>query len=316
MRTGTGTRTFAALTLLVGLVAALAGCGGASTAGGPEKPLIAKDTLGSAIVIPKTAPQKIISLGATDSEILAALGVGDRVIGVDAYTDYPPAMATKPRVSDQNGLPVVEQIVALKPDLVLGYGGEVGQYERQLLQAHLTVVDLPATDLNGSLNEMLLVGQLVHAEPAAHTLVSGLRARIAAVQNKVKGQPAVSVYMEVDDSNLSAPYVFGGGSFGNDLITDAGGSNIFGGDTTNSGYPTESAEAIIKANPAVIILTEDPHYGGDPSKVGQRPGWSAIDAVKNGRVYQMNPDLFQRPGPRMVDGLEQLAKLLHPSLFG
>lgn len=308
-------RIFLALTLLASLIAALAGCGGGATATGPEQPVIATDTLGTTIVIPKQAPQKIISLGATDSEILAALGVTGRVIGVDAYTDYPPAMAAKPKVSDQNGLPIVEQIIALKPDLVLGYGGEVGQYERQLLQAHLNVVDLPATDLNGSLNEMLLVGQLVHAESAAHTLVNGLRARIAAIQNKVKGQPSVSVYMEADDSNPEAPYVFGGGSFGNDIITDAGGINIFGTDTTNSGYPTESAEAIIAANPAVIILTEDPRYGGDPSKVAQRPGWSAIDAVKNGRVYQLNPDLFQRPGPRVVDGLEQLAKLLHPSLF-
>ncbi|HEY7832345.1 MAG TPA: ABC transporter substrate-binding protein [Ktedonobacterales bacterium] len=312
----TGTRPLAALALVAGLLAVLlAGCGGAATASGPEKPLIATDTLGTTITIPKTAPQKIISLEASDSEILAALGATDRVIGVDTYTDYPAAMAAKPKVADQNGLPIVEQIVALKPDLVLGYGGEVGQYERQLLQAHLNVVDLPATDLNGSLNEMLLVGQLIHADAAARTLVNSLRARIAAVQNKVKGQPTVTVYMEADDSNPSAPYVFGGGSFGNDVITDAGGTNIFGGDATNSGYPTESAEAIIKDNPAVIILTEDPRYGGDPSKVAQRPGWSTIDAVKNGQVYQLNSDLFQRPGPRVVDGLEQLAKLLHPAQF-
>lgn len=311
----TGTRRRAALTVFIGLLIGLAACGTASTPSGPEKPVIATDALGSAIVIPKAAPQKIISLGATDSEILGALKVSDRVIGIDSFTDYPPDIAAKPKVTDQNGLPVVEQIVALKPDLVLGYGGEVGQYERQLLQAHLTVVDLPATNLNGSLNEIVLVGQLVHAETTAHTVVDKLRQRIAAVQNKVKGQTPVRVYMEVDDSNPNAPYVFGGGSFGNDIITDAGGTNIFGGDTTNSGYPTESAEAIIKANPQVIVLTEDPHYGGDPSKVAQRPGWAAIDAVKNNRIFVLNPDLIQRPGPRVVDGLEQLARYLYPSLF-
>lgn len=315
MRTGLRRRAALALIPLAGLLIALAGCGGSSTASTPEKPVIATDTLGTTIVIPKAAPQKIISLGATDSEILGALNVTDRVIGVDSFTNYPPAIAAKPKVTDQNGLPVIEQIVALKPDLVLGYGGEVGQYEHQLLQAHLNVVDLPATDLAGSLNEMLLVGQLVHAEPAAEALVRGLRQRIAAVQDKVKTETPVSVYMEVDDSNPSAPYVFGGGSFGNDLITAAGGANIFGSDTTNGGYPTESAEAIIKANPQIIVLTEDPHYGGDPSQVAQRPGWAAIDAVKQGHVYQLNPDLLQRPGPRVVDGLEQLAKLLHPSLF-
>ncbi|HEV2235266.1 MAG TPA: ABC transporter substrate-binding protein [Ktedonobacterales bacterium] len=290
---------------------ALAACG--STASGP---LFAKDATGAAIAIPAKAPQKIISLGATDSEILGALNVTSRVIGVDAFTDYPADMAAKPKVTDENGRPNIEQIVALQPDLVLGYGREeTTAADLALRQAHIYVVDLPNLDLSGSLQEIRLVGQLVHEEAAANTLVSALTRRVDAVKAKVKGHPNVSVYMEADDSAPGKPYVFGGGSFGDEIIRDAGGTNIFATNTTNAGFPQVGDEAIIAANPQVIILTEDPNYGGNPADVAKRPGYTTVAAVKNARVYQLNTDLFQRPGPRAVDALEQLAKLLHPDLF-
>jgi nucleoside-diphosphate-sugar epimerase len=100
-----------------------------------------------------------------------------------------------------------------------------------------------------------------------------------------------------------------------EVIKLAGATNIFGSETSNSGYPEVSDERIIAANPAVIILTEDPAYGGDPQMVGKRPGWADLAAVKNGKIYALNPDLIQRPGPRLVDALEQVAKLLHPEVF-
>ncbi len=306
---------FAVAATLLAVVSTLAACGGTTGSPTAEQPLIKTDALHNAIVIPASSPQRIISLGATDSEILGALKVDSRVIGVDTFTDYPADLAAKPKVTDANGQPNVEQIIALKPDLVLGFGGEVGAAERQLVQAHVNVVDLPATDLTGALTDLRLVGQLVHAEATANALANDLQRRIDAVKAAVKGQPTVSVYMEADDSTPGKPYVFGGGTFGDELIRDAGGTNVFGSNSTNSGYPQVNDEAILAANPQVIILTEDPHYGGDPSQVAKRPGWSVVDAVKNGRVYQMNPDLFQRLGPRVVDGLEQLAKVLHPDQF-
>lgn len=291
---------------------ALAACGGNSSAG----PLFAKDATGATIVIPARAPQKIISLGATDSEILGALNVTSRVIGVDVFTDYPADIAAKPKVTDANGRPNIEQIVALQPDLVLGYGREeTTAADLALRQARLNVVDLPNLDLSGSLQEIRLVGQLVHEEAAANTLVNSLSMRVAAVKAKVKGKPTVSVYMEADDSTPGKPYVFGGGSFGDEIISDAGGKNIFAANKTNGGYPQIGDEAIIAANPQVIILTEDPTYGGNPADVAKRSGYATIAAVKNGRVYQLSTDLFQRAGPRAVDAVEQLAKLLHPDLF-
>lgn len=297
-------------------LASLAACGTSSSAAqGPEQPLIAKDANGTTITIPAAAPQRIVSLGATDSEILGALNVDSRVVGVDYYTDYPAALTAKPKVSNGNGDYNVEQIVALKPDLVLSFGGETTATDKQLLAAHLDVVDLPAGNLSESLTEMRLVGQLVHEEATANKLVDSLTQRIDAVKKKVASAPAVSVYMEADDSTPGKPFVFGGGSFGDELIRDAGGTNIFGGDTSNGGYPQVSDESVIAANPQVIVLTEDPNYGGNPQAVYQRNGWSGVSAVQNKRVYAISPDLVQRPGPRVVDGLEQLAKMLHPDLF-
>lgn len=312
------TRFVAPLVIVIAMLAMLmlAACGTSSTTtSAPEKPLLAKDANGTAITIPQQAPQHIVSLGATDSEILAALGAGSRVVAVDFYTDYPTDFAAKQKITDSSGTANIEAIVALKPDLVLSFGGETSATDKRLMTAHISVVDLPQMDLTGSLMEMRLVGQLIHAESQANTLVTSLQTRIDVVKKKVASAQPVSVYMEADYSTPGKPFVFGGGSFGDELIRDAGGANIFGSNTGNGGYPQVSDETVIAAHPQVIILTEDPNYGGQPQLVYQRHGWSSIPAVQSKHVYAITPDLVQRAGPRLVDGLEQLAKLLHPELF-
>jgi iron complex transport system substrate-binding protein len=197
---------------------------------------------------------------------------------------------------------------------VLSFGGETRTVDQQLEAVHLTVVDIPQLDLTGTLLEIRLIGQLIHADAVANRVVAGLQQRIDTVKKAVAGAPKVSVYMEVGYIAPTA-YVFGGTSFGDELIRDAGGTNVFGSDSANGGYPSVGEESIIAADPAVIVLTEDPTYGGNPSLVYQRKGWSVISAVQAHRVYALNPDESQRAGPRLVDALEQLARLLHPSLF-
>ena len=309
-------RLAALLALALSAMLLLAACGTASTStSAPETPLLAKDANGTAITIPQQAPQHIVSLGPTDSEILAALGAGSRVVAVDYYTNYPADFAAKQKITDSSGTANVEAIVALNPDLVLSYGGETSATDKKLLAAHIPVVDLPQMDLTGSLMEMRVVGQLIHAQSQADTLVSNLQKRIDAVKKKMAAAQPVTVYMETDYSTPGKPFVFGGGSFGDELIHDAGGTNIFGSNTSNGNYPQVSDESVIAANPQVIILAEDPNYGGQPQLVYQRHGWSTIPAVQNKRIYAITPDLVQRAGPRLVDGLEQLAKLVHPEMF-
>ena len=308
--------TLAALGLLLALAGALASCGTPAGASGHKKPVIAVDGDGVPIAIPARAPQRIISLEPSNSTILAALKVDARVIGVDVNTDYPADLVAKPKVTDANGKPNVEQIVALKPDLVLTYSNFTSDSDRLLRQAHIEVVAIPTSNLSGMLQDVLLVGQLVHAEATANAVVTGLRHRIDAVKAKVKVKElsVVSVYMEVGYSPGQV-YAFGGGTFADEMIRDVGGTNIFGSNTANSGYPQVSDESIIAANPQVIVLTEDPQYGGDPAQVPKRSGWSAISAVQNNRIYQISGDYTEQQSPRLVDGLEQLAKLLHPEAF-
>lgn len=301
--------------LILAMALALSACATtAAPATGPEQPLLARDSNGTAIVIPAQAPQRIVSLTPVDSEILGALHEQSAVVGVDYYTDYPADMAAKPKVTDANSTPNIEQIIALKPDLVLSYGHDtnsgVSHADTQLMAAHITVYDLPALDLEGSISEVRLIGQLTHAESAANTLATSMQNDISAVKAKVASAQKPTVYMELYYGN-GPTYVFGGGTFGDELIADAGGVNIFHGDTSGAGYPAVNNEAIIAANPQVIILTD----GATPAQVAARPGWSDIAAVKSGSIYSVDPNLTQRPGPRIITGLNDIAKDLHPSLF-
>jgi iron complex transport system substrate-binding protein len=310
--------TLLALALCLSLL--LGGCSvstGATTGQNPaptQTPLISTDAHGTAITIPAQAPQRIVSLTPGDSEMLAAVGVTSRVVGVDAFTNYPDDMASKTKISGSDGSPNVEQIIALNPDLVLSWGEFTTQADKALRQAHINVVSLPIEDLEGTLAEIRLVGQLTHTSSTADAVVKGLQTRIDAVKQKVAQAAPVTVYMEVGYSP-PPPYAVGGGSFENEVLQDAGGTNIFAAKTDNGGFPNVSVESIIAANPQAILLTEDPQYGGDVQQVYSRPGWSVIAAVKSHRVYNVNPDAISRPGPRLVDALEQIAKLLHPDLF-
>jgi ABC-type Fe3+-hydroxamate transport system substrate-binding protein len=293
----------------------LSACGpSAATTSNPEQPLLARDSNGTTIVIPKAAPQRIVSLTPVDSEILGALHAESRVVGVDYYTDYPADIAAKTKITDVNSTANIEQIIALKPDLVLSYGHEtnssVSHADTQLMAAHITVYDLPALDLEGSISEIRLIGQLIHSEKDANALADSMQSSINAVKEKVAGASKPTVYMELYYGN-GPTYVFGGGSFGDELIADAGGVNVFHTQTSGGGYPAVNNEAIIAANPQVIILTD----GDSAASVAKRPGWSAIAAVKNGMIFTIDPNLIQRPGPRIIQGLQAIARDLHPTLF-
>jgi iron complex transport system substrate-binding protein len=309
------------LVLLLALFALLAACGQSSptTTGGGSQPTptppVVNDYYGTPVVFPTSAPQRIISLVPSSSEILGALNLQNRVVGVDYYTAYPAALAKLPKVSDVNGKYNIEQIAILKPDLVLSYGGLTKQYDRQLQSLGLRVVDLPIANLEQMLQQILVVGRLTFTQSAAQVLVSSLRQQIDAIKKAVAGTTAPSAMMEIDDSAPGKPYVFGGGSYGDELLQDANGVNIFHSDTNNGGYPQVTDEAVIAANPQFVILTEDPSFGGDPAQVYKRANWGGIAALKLRQVYRINVNITQQAGPRLVEGLQCLAQLIHPHSF-
>jgi iron complex transport system substrate-binding protein len=297
-----------------------AACGGASsTSSSPTAtqatviPVL--DAYGTPISIPGSAPQRIISLVPNMSEILASLKLQDKVVGADYYTNYPAAMAAKSKISDANGKFNVESIVGLHPDLILSWGGQTQPIDPQLTKLGLHVIDLPTCNFTQLLPQIQLVGRITHTQKVANALVAQMQQQIEQIKAKVVGTTAEKVLLEVDDSTAGKPYVFGGGSFGDELLQDANGSNIFHSNTTNGGYPQVTDEAVIAANPQFVILTEDPLYGGKADAVYKRPNWSGIEALKMHQVYHLNSDILQRPGPRLVEGLQCVAQLLHADKF-
>ncbi len=314
------------LPLLALALLLLAGCGSGSTTGATATPVpsatatqtltaLTQDAYGVPIAYPTSAPQRIISLTPNISEILGVLHLEGRVVGIDYYTNYPADLTSLPKVSDVNGKYNVEQIVALKPDLVISYGQDTKQYDTSLQNVGIHVVDLPAGSLTLVLQEIVTVGKLTFTQATATTVVNQLQQQISQVKAAVAGQTAPKVMIELDDSTPGKPYVFGGGSFGDELVQDANGVNIFHANTTNGGFPQVTDEAVISDNPQFIVLTEDPAYGGDVNAVYKRPHWSGITALVMHQVYRINPNLVGRPGPRLVEGLQCLAQIIHPKQF-
>jgi iron complex transport system substrate-binding protein len=158
-----------------------------------------------------------------------------------------------------------------------------------------------------------VVGQLTGHDVT--DLIDSLEARVAAVDEKIAPISArPTVFYEIDATDASKPYSYGPGTFGDLLIQRAGGANLVTLAGITDAYPQVSLEQIVAANPSAIILG-DSMWGVTPEAVLARAGWDALDAVKNNQIFPFDDNMVSRPGPRLVDGLEQLAKLLHPELF-
>jgi iron complex transport system substrate-binding protein len=312
-------RIFVFMLLSFGLL--LAACGqtpsSSSTstpAAATSTPTVARDAYGTPITMPTTTPQRIVSLVPSTSEELAALGLESHIVAVDYYTDYPASLTSKPKISDANAKYDVEKIIRLKPDLILSYGAETKQYDSQLKSVGLNVVDLPLANFSQSLQQILLIGRLTSTQDAASKLYNQLQQQIDQIKTTVAGTTAPKTMIELDDTTPGKPYVFGGGSFGDNMLQLANATNIFHNDTSGQGFPQVTDEAIISANPQIIILT-DANYGGGVGAVYKRANWGGIDAVKSKQVYGVNSNLLSRPGPRLVQGLQCVAQIVHHDKF-
>jgi iron complex transport system substrate-binding protein len=260
------------------------------------------------------APRRIVSLAPSNTEILYAVGAGKQVVGRDSFSDYPPDAKSLKDIGGSNGKYDTEAIVALHPDLVLA--GEINTPElvSSLQQLGLTVYYLPnPTTLEGMFANLETVGQLTGHSSQAGTLVKSLQARVAVVDARIMPlNYAPTVYYELDATDPTKPYTAGPGTFVDLLMARAGGVNI--GKGLTSQWAQISLEQLVVSDPTIIILG-DSAYGTTSAAVKQRPGWSGLAAVKNGQIYPFDDNLVSRPGPRLVDGLEALAKLLHPEAF-
>jgi iron complex transport system substrate-binding protein len=257
--------------------------------------------------------QRVVSMAPSNTEILFAIGAGNQVVGRDTLSDYPEEAKKLPDIGSTFDQLNTEQIVSLKPDLVLAAEINTPEQVKQLEDLGLTVYYLknPVTleEMYGNLD---IVAQLTGHQKEAAALVDSLKKRVAAVDEKIAPLSSrFSVFYELDATDPAKPYTAGKGTFITQLIDRAGGYNIA---ADLDGYPQMSLEQVVAADPAFIILG-DARYGVSPESIAQRPGWENLSAVKNGNVLPFNDDLVSRPGPRLVDALEELAKLLRPGLF-
>ncbi|HQU36126.1 MAG TPA: cobalamin-binding protein [Anaerolineales bacterium] len=271
------------------------------------------DGLGREITL-ETTPQRIVSLAPSNTEILFAIGAGSQVVGRDEFSDYPAEAASIESIGGSFGEYNVEAIVALEPDLVLAAEINTPELVKQLEDLGLTVFYLknPVT-LEEMYVNLDVVGQLSGHDVTE--LIGSLEARVAAVDEKIAPISArPTVFYEIDATDAAKPYSYGPGTFGDLLIQRAGGANLVTLAGITDAYPQVSLEQIVAANPSVIVLG-DSMWGVTPESVLARAGWETLDAVKNNQIFTFDDNLVSRPGPRLVDGLEQLAKLLHPELF-
>jgi iron complex transport system substrate-binding protein len=275
-------------------------------------PLTLTDDAGRQVTI-GSAPSRIVSLAPSNTEIACALGACDQLVGVTDFDDYPAQVANVPDVVI-GAVVDIEKVVAADPDLVLAAGNEATPTTviDQLTNLGYPVLSLYPHDLEGVYDDISLVGKAIDAQAAAAALVSGLRAREEAVVSAVAGAERPRTFYEVGIFEGSI-YTAGEDSFLASLISLAGGEPVVG-DAASTAIQLED---LISADPELILLG-DASY--DPSitvdSVAARSGWGEMTAVKDGQIVVVLDDLvITRPGPRIVDGLEALAKAIHPELF-
>ena len=270
------------------------------------------DQLGRKVGL-EAIPQRIISLAPSNTEILFALGLADRVVAVTDYCNYPPEAIDKPSIGGFS-TPNIEEIIALSPDLVLATSRHEDQIIPQLEDKGITVFALNPETLDDVLASIALTGRITGAKANAAELVGEIQQRINTVTDKTAGLPLEqrpsTFYVLWHDPLKTA----GSGTLQDELIQKAGGTNIA---RETTGYANISLEVVVNENPAVIIAGTSHGSSDDQTYQFARTEsrLSGSDAHQSDRVYAIDSDLTSRAGPRIVNGLEEFANYIHPEIF-
>ena len=269
-------------------------------------PLTLIDDEGTSLTL-EAQPERVISLTPATTELLFALGAGDRLVGRTDFDDYPPEATELPAVATFTGV-LIEQVVDLEPDLVIAGGNNFtpeGDVER-MRDLDIPVLVVYAPDVDGVLADIRLVGQAVGAATTAESVVARIQQRIDEVEAAVVDEERPRVFYEIGNE----PEIYGPApdSFVADMVSRAGGDPIT---TTDPAVFSISLERLVDLDPEVIVLG-DAAYGVCPESVAGRAGWGAITAVSEGAVRPVDDIIVTRPGPRLGEGLAALALAIHP----
>jgi iron complex transport system substrate-binding protein len=303
--------------LLVASALAVAGCSsrqpgraGGSPAGAPGAgtpaagfPVTVKDDAGRTVTIAKK-PLRIVSLAPANTEIVYALGLFSELKGVTTYDDYPADAAKLPKMGDFT-TPNLEAIASAKPDVILVTGGVQADVVGKLEGTGAKVVVVDPQDLKGTYSAIAIVGKVLGATERASRVVSKMKSDAAGIAKMVASAPKAGCFVEIGWNPL---FTAGKGTLLDDLMSGAGGANV----VKEKGYVGYSAEQLLVDQPAVYLGTKSSI--GDVGALASRPGYSGLSAIKDGKVFSLDDNLVSRPGPRIVEGMREIAKALHPDL--
>lgn len=306
--------------LTIGMLAGCAGTTEKSTGGNQADsaktaatfPVTIMDALGNKVVI-KQRPTRIVSLMPSNTEIAYALGLDKKIVGVSDYDNYPKDTLKKEKIGGQQFN--TEKIIGLKPNLVLAHASSASIAKdalKQLRDAGIPVLVIAnATNFEQVYNSIGMVGKATGTTKQADEVVKGMKDKLAVIKEKAASiKDKKKVYMEV----APAPdiYTTGKNTFMNEMLTAINADNVAG---DQQGWIKVDQESIIQKNPDVIITTYGYYVKNPAEQVLTRKGWENVNAVKNKQVIDVNSDLVDRPGPRVVEGVEALAKAVYPEVF-
>jgi iron complex transport system substrate-binding protein len=251
---------------------------------------------------------RVVSLAPNLTEIVFAIGAGNRLVGRTSYCDFPPEAKAVAEVGDTLH-PNLERMIAVKPQVVLvSTASQLEVFTKQLEGQNIAVFVTDPHDLEGVFRSILQIGEIVGEQDQANSLVQKLREQTNAVEQAVKQKPPVKVFYQVSGEPL---YTAGHDAFVTDLMRRAGAASVTA--DVPGAWPKYSNESALAARPDAIILPSGGSMGEANSNVAEALRQSP--AVLHGRVYKINDDHLARPGPRSVTGLEEMARALHPDAF-
>ncbi len=302
-------RMLATLVVVAFLAPPLAGCGAKAptppaVTGSAGFPVAVTDDASRTVTI-DALPERIVSLAPANTEIVYSLGIIDRLVGVTTWDNYPAQVEDIAKVGDF-ATPNIEAIAGAKPDLILVTGGVQADVISKLEAVGAKVVVIDPQNIDGVYSAIGKVARTTGTAAKGDQVVLGMKKDMAAIESKLADAEPVTAFIEIGWNPL---FTAGPGTLLDDLLVHAGGTNV----VKEKGYVGYSVEQLVSDQPRVYLGTASSI--GDPKAFPKRPGYSALSAVKAGRVFPLNDDLVSRPGPRVIAGVREIAAALHPELF-
>lgn len=262
-----------------------------------------KDALERDVAIPRNV-KRVVSLAPNLTEIIYAVGGGEKLVGDTTYCDFPEAARSVQKIGDTMS-PNMEAIIALHPDVVfVSTASQIEAFMRTLAERNIAVYVVDAKSVDDIIDSMLIMGDILGTRPEAEKTVAALRQRLDAVQSKVSGKPIRRVFVQISKEPL---FTAGREAYLNEVVKIAGGESVT--QAIPGAYPNLSRETALKLDPDAIVISDN-EGNHEPNSA-----FANSAAVKNDQVFRINADLLSRPGPRIVDAIEAAARDLHPESF-